>query len=108
MSAATCVVEVILTRPSAAHSDSYPSFVLLFRNPRMSLACRGKPLCLRSLHIEPERAREQITDAGRLRVIFPTPNWGDFVELAYREIRLYGAENFQIARDNRQPIGNPA
>src|SRR6476661_9174862 len=39
---------------------------------------------------------EQIMDdAGYLRVIFPTPNWDDFVQLACREIRLYGAENFQ-------------
>jgi uncharacterized membrane protein len=35
---------------------------------------------------------------GRLRVIFRTPNWDDFVQLAYSEIRQYGAENFQIAR----------
>jgi uncharacterized membrane protein len=42
---------------------------------------------------------EQIADStGRLRVIFPTPNWDDFVQLSFREIRLYGAENFQIAR----------
>jgi uncharacterized membrane protein len=42
---------------------------------------------------------EEIFDrTGRLRVIFRTPNWEDFVQLAYSEIRLYGAENFQIAR----------
>jgi uncharacterized membrane protein len=35
---------------------------------------------------------------GKLRVIFPTPGWDDFVQLTFREIRLYGAENFQIAR----------
>jgi uncharacterized membrane protein len=35
---------------------------------------------------------------GALRVIFRTPDWDDFVQLAYSEIRLYGAENFQIAR----------
>jgi uncharacterized membrane protein len=50
---------------------------------------------------------EQILDdAGRLRVIFPTPNWDDFVQLACREIRLYGAENFQIARRLRAMIDN--
>jgi uncharacterized membrane protein len=37
-------------------------------------------------------------DQGALRVILPTPNWDDFVELAFSEIRLYGASNFQIAR----------
>ena len=45
-------------------------------------------------------------DAGRLRVIFPTPNWDDFVQLACREIRLYGAGNFQIARRFRAMIDN--
>ena len=45
-------------------------------------------------------------DAGYLRVIFPTPNWDDFVQLAFREIRLYGAENFQIARRLRAMIDN--
>jgi uncharacterized membrane protein len=50
---------------------------------------------------------EQIMDdVGRLRVIFPTPNWDDFVQLAFREIRLYGAENFQIARRLRAMIDN--
>ena len=42
---------------------------------------------------------DQILDrAGKLRVIFRTPNWEDFVHLAFSEIRFYGAENFQIAR----------
>jgi len=50
---------------------------------------------------------EQITDgAGRLRVISPTPNWDDFVQLSFREIRLYGAENFQIARRLRAMADN--
>ena len=31
----------------------------------------------------------------------------DFVKLAFREIRLYGAENFQIARRLRAMIDNP-
>lgn len=50
---------------------------------------------------------EQIIDgAGQLRVIFPTPNWDDFVQLAFREIRLYGAENFQVARRLRAMVNN--
>jgi uncharacterized membrane protein len=44
--------------------------------------------------------------AGTLRLIFPTPNWEDFVKLAISEIRLYGAANFQIARRLRAMIGN--
>jgi uncharacterized membrane protein len=43
---------------------------------------------------------------GRLRVVFPTPDWRDFVQLSFSEIRLYGAENFQIARRLRAMIEN--
>ena len=42
--------------------------------------------------------------AGKLRLIFPTPNWDDFVKLTFSEIRLYGAENFQVARRLRALI----
>ena len=50
---------------------------------------------------------EQISDSsGRLRVVFPTPNWEDFVQLTFSEIRLYGAENFQVARRLRAMINN--
>ena len=43
---------------------------------------------------------------GKARVILPTPNWEDFVQLTCREIRLYGAENFQIARRMRAMLDN--
>ena len=50
---------------------------------------------------------DQILDrAGKLRVIFRTPNWEDFVHLAFSEIRFYGAENIQIARRLRAMILN--
>lgn len=50
---------------------------------------------------------EQIKDVnGRLRVISPTPNWEDFVELSCSEIRLYGTENFQVARRLRAMLLN--
>jgi uncharacterized membrane protein len=50
---------------------------------------------------------EQILDsAGQLRLVFPTPNWEDFVQIACSEIRLYGAENFQVARRLRAMINN--
>jgi uncharacterized membrane protein len=39
-------------------------------------------------------------------VIFRTPNWEDFVHLAFSEIRFYGAENMQIARRLRAMIVN--
>ena len=42
--------------------------------------------------------------SGKLRLIRRTPNWEDFVQLTFSEIRLYGAENFQIARRLRAMI----
>jgi uncharacterized membrane protein len=35
---------------------------------------------------------------GELRLMFQTPEWDDFVQLAVCEIRLYGAGNFQVSR----------
>ncbi len=41
----------------------------------------------------------QVSDrAGRLRLVFRTPDWEDFVFLAVTEIRLFGAESIQVAR----------
>jgi uncharacterized membrane protein len=50
---------------------------------------------------------EQVCDAeGRVRLIFRTPNWDDFVQLAFSEIRQCGAANFQVARRLRAMIEN--
>jgi uncharacterized membrane protein len=50
---------------------------------------------------------DALSDAdGMLRLVFPTPGWEDFVQLTFSEIRLYGAENFQIARRLRAMIEN--
>jgi uncharacterized membrane protein len=44
--------------------------------------------------------------SGKPRVIFRTPGWDDFVHLSCREIRLYGAENYQVARRLRAMLEN--
>jgi uncharacterized membrane protein len=44
--------------------------------------------------------------AGNLRVVFRTPDWNDFVQLAFTEIRFCGASNIQIARRLRAMIVN--
>lgn len=50
---------------------------------------------------------ERILDGtGQLRVIFHTPNWKDFLDLTFSEIRLYGAGNFQVVRRLRAMIEN--
>ena len=50
---------------------------------------------------------DRITDeSGKLRVIFRTPNWGDFVNLACTELRRYGADSIQVVRRLRAMIEN--
>lgn len=50
---------------------------------------------------------DEISDkSGQLLVIFRTPNWEDFVHLAFTEIRQCGAQNMQIARRLRAMIEN--
>jgi len=56
---------------------------------------------LRNLHADNIRGPD-----GRVRVIFRSPDWEDFVHLAFVEIRYYGASNIQIARRLRAMIIN--
>jgi uncharacterized membrane protein len=37
-------------------------------------------------------------DSGKMRLVYPTPQWEDFVALATNEIRLFGANSIQVAR----------
>ncbi len=52
------------------------------------------------------RTDEILDRSGQLRVIFRTPNWEDFVHLAFSEIRACGSNNLQIARRLRAMIEN--
>jgi uncharacterized membrane protein len=52
------------------------------------------------------RTDEILGKSGKLRVILRTPNWEDFVRLAFREIRLCGSNNLQIARRLRAMLDN--
>ena len=50
---------------------------------------------------------DEIRDgSGKLRLIFRTPNWEDFVHLAFSEIRSCGSNNLQIVRRLRAMIEN--
>jgi len=40
-------------------------------------------------------------DNGRLKLVYRTPDWGDFVALSFTEIRLYGKESIQVVRRMR-------
>ena len=52
------------------------------------------------------RTDETLDNSGQLRVVFRTPNWEDFVHLAFSEIRSCGSNNLQIARRLRAMIEN--
>jgi uncharacterized membrane protein len=50
---------------------------------------------------------DEISDnSGKLRLVFRTPNWEDFVHLAFSEIRSCGSNNLQIVRRLRAMIQN--
>src|SRR5262249_55074682 len=44
--------------------------------------------------------------AGRLRLVYRTPGWSDFVCLAVTEIRHFGGSSIQIARRLRAMLAN--
>ena len=54
---------------------------------------------MRDLRMDSVRDRD-----GRRRVLFRTPDWNDFVELAFSEIRHFGARDLQVARRLRAMI----
>lgn len=61
---------------------------------------------LRSVGRRSLRTDEILDGTGQLRVIIRTPNWEDFVHLAFSEIRAYGGNNLQIMRRMRAMIEN--
>jgi uncharacterized membrane protein len=52
------------------------------------------------------RADQILDKSGQLRLIFRTPNWEDFVHLAFSEVRSCGSNNLQIVRRLRAMIQN--
>ena len=90
------IVDIAIKALSKAINDPTTAIVAIDQLHRL-LRAAGK----RHLHDD-----TVFDEAGRLRVIFPTPDWDDFVQLAYSEIRLDGAENFQVARRLRAMTEN--
>jgi uncharacterized membrane protein len=90
------IVDVAIKALSKAINDPTTAVVAIDQLHRLLRAVGG-----RHLH------DDTLLDAeGRVRLILPTPDWADFVQLSFSEIRLYGAENFQVARRLRAMIGN--
>jgi uncharacterized membrane protein len=90
------IVDIAIKALSKAINDPTTAVLAIDQIHRV-LRTVGK----RALHDEKIRDTD-----GQLRVIFRTPNWEDFVDLAFSEIRLYGAENFQVSRRLRAMIDN--
>ncbi|HYJ47250.1 MAG TPA: DUF2254 family protein, partial [Pyrinomonadaceae bacterium] len=44
--------------------------------------------------------------AGRVRLVYRTPDWDDFVHLAVTEIRQYGRDSIQVMRRLRSMLEN--
>jgi len=61
---------------------------------------------LRSVGNRHLRSEAIFDQTGQLRVLFRTPDWDDFVNLAFNEIRLCGANQTQVARRLRAMIEN--
>jgi len=88
------VVDIAIKALSAAINDPTTAVLAIDQLQRLLRA-----VGLRQLH------NDEVRDAdGQLRVISRTPNWEDFVNLTFIEIRLYGAGNFQISRRLRSMI----
>jgi uncharacterized membrane protein len=52
------------------------------------------------------RGEVVVDDGGHPRVIFRTPNWEDYVQVACSEIRACGANNLQVVRRMRAMLEN--
>jgi uncharacterized membrane protein len=54
-------------------------------------------------HLDDERVRDE---AGTLRLLYRTPDWEDFVQLAVTEIRHFGGASIQVNRRLRAMLEN--
>jgi uncharacterized membrane protein len=90
------LVDVALKALSPAINDPTTAVLAIDQVHRL-LRAVGK----RRLH------SEVIVDAtGSCRVVHRTPDWEDYVHVAFTEIRAYGASNVQIARRLRAMLEN--
>jgi len=54
-------------------------------------------------HLDDERVRDS---SGRVRLVYRTPDWGDFDRLAVTEIRQFGGGSIQVVRRLRAMLEN--
>jgi len=90
------IVDIALKALSPAINDPTTAVIAIDQLHRLLRKAGNKNL----------RTDEILDKTGKLIVIFRTPNWRDFVHLAFTEIRHCGAQNMQIARRLRAMIEN--
>jgi len=88
------IVDIAIKALSPAINDPTTAVIAIDQLQRLLRAVGGRDL----------RDERVLDSEGKLRLIFHTPNWKDFVNLTFREIRLYGASNFQVVRRLRAMI----
>jgi uncharacterized membrane protein len=90
------VVDIALRALSPAINDPTTAVLAIDQLHRM----------LRAVGKQHLRTDERLDSAGKLRVIFRTPNWEDFVSLTFSEIRNCGSGSLQVVRRLRSMIEN--
>jgi uncharacterized membrane protein len=90
------VIDIALKALSPAINDPTTAVLAIDQLHRM-LRMVGKR------HLGTDNIREK---TGTLRLILRTPNWEDFVHLAFSEIRSCGSNNLQIVRRLRAMLEN--
>jgi uncharacterized membrane protein len=90
------LVDIAIKALSPAINDPTTAVLMIDQLQRLLRA-----VGLRHLHDDEIKDSER-----RLRLILRTPNWEDFVHLAFTEIRHCGASNVQIVRRLRASIQN--
>jgi len=90
------VVDIAIRALSPAINDPTTAVLAIDQLHRM----------LRSVGKRNLRTDKIVDGSGKLRLVFRTPNWEDFVHLAFSEIRSCGANNLQIVRRLRAMIEN--
>jgi uncharacterized membrane protein len=90
------VVDIAIRALSPAINDPTTAVLAIDQLHRM----------LRIVGMHHLRADQILDKSGQLRLIFRTPNWEDFVHLAFSEIRSCGSNNLQIVRRLRAMIEN--
>ena len=88
------IVDVAIKALSPAINDPTTAVIAIDQLQRL----------LRSVGRRDLRDEGMSDNRGRLRLIFHTPNWNDFVDLTFSEIRMYGTTNLQVVRRLRSMI----